>query len=81
MRKNRKKSDSYRFNGISEMNRVGIAELQVQIENFKKKLETVNDADAKEWTERWLKRFQQEHAKKERQFEHKRLDTEKRHRK
>jgi hypothetical protein len=66
MQKNRKKADTYRFNGLWAMQPVGIAELQSLIRTFSRKLADLEDADDKKRTARWLQRFQRELTKKER---------------
>jgi flagellar biosynthesis GTPase FlhF len=67
--KNRKKAETYRFNGLWEMRPVGIAELESLIQRFQRKRIDPNDPDDKKWTARWLQRFQRELAKKERSLE------------
>jgi hypothetical protein len=74
MRRNRKKADTYRFNGVWGMNSVGIAELETLIQRFRHKLTDPTDPDDKKWTVRWLRRFQREAAKKERGLEKKQRD-------
>ena len=80
MKKNRKKADTYRFNGVWGMKPIGTAELKILIEQFKSKLDDRNDRDDKKWTARWLKRFQLELAKKEKNLDQKQAVAAKRRR-
>jgi hypothetical protein len=68
--KNRKKSETYRFNGYPHKNpksihSVTISDLKSYIDAFTKKLADPDDADDKRWTKRWLERFKRELAKKQ----------------
>lgn len=65
MKRNRKNSDTYRFNGVSGIKTVVIADLRKLIAKFEGKLADPDDGDDKKWVARWLKRFQQELSKKE----------------
>ena len=65
MKQNRKKSDSYRFNGVWGIKTVAIADLRELVAKFEAKLADPDDGDDKKWVARWLKRFQQELSKKE----------------
>jgi hypothetical protein len=69
MKKNRKKADTYRFNGnpgihACSIQPVKITELKSRIESLKAKLLDPDDPDDKKWTARWLKRYEMELAKK-----------------
>jgi hypothetical protein len=69
MKKNRKKADTYRFNGHpyldpDSIHSVTSAELESRIKEFEAKLADPNDSDDKKWTARWLSRFKKELAKK-----------------
>jgi hypothetical protein len=71
MAKNRKKTDTYRFNGnpslqARSIHPVTMAELELWIVDWEAKLADPNDPNDKKWTERWLKRFRMELAKKRR---------------
>ena len=71
MKKNRKKSDTYRFNGhpyfhASSIFSVEIAELETRIKSYESKLADPNDPDDKKWTARWLARYRKELDKKQR---------------
>jgi len=61
MRKNRKKAETYRFNGHPTL-----VELESRIADLEAKLADTNDPDAKGWTARWLKRYETEMEKKSR---------------
>ena len=70
MKKNRKKADTYRFNGhpfldAGSIHSVEIAELEARIKQFESKLADANDPDDKKWTARWLERFRKELDKKQ----------------
>lgn len=65
MTKNRKKTETFRFNGVWGMQPVKIADLQVLIQQYEKKLADPNDPDDPKWTKHWLVRFQRELKKKE----------------
>jgi hypothetical protein len=70
MKKNRKKAETYRFNGnpyfhAGSIHSVTIADLESRIKSFEAKLADPNDPDDKKWTERWLSRFKRELAKKQ----------------
>jgi len=69
MKRNRKKNDTYRFNGhpflhANSIHSVKIADLESSIGKLEAKLADPHDPDAKDWTARWLKRYMQELAKK-----------------
>jgi hypothetical protein len=69
MKKNRKKADTYRFNGHpflhpDSIHSVTMADLESRIKEFEAKLADPNDPDDKKWTARWLSRFQEEYDKK-----------------
>lgn len=69
MKKNRKKADTYRFNGnpflhAGSIHSVTMADLELRVKEFEAKLADPNDQDDKKWTARWLSRFQQELDKK-----------------
>jgi hypothetical protein len=81
MARNRKKSDTYRFNGIFGIKSVEASELKTLIERFKAKDVDSNDRDDKKWTAHWLQRYQQELAKKEKTLEQRQTDAAKRLRK
>ena len=81
MTKNRKKSDTYRFNGVSGIKSVKASELKIWIDQFEAKQTATDDPDDNKWTCRWLKRLQQELAKKERTLEQRQADLTKRLRK
>ena len=67
--KNRKKADTYRFNGYPHLQAgsiqsVQMADLESFIKQFEAKLADPDDADDKKWTARWLERFRKELDKK-----------------
>jgi hypothetical protein len=68
MKKNRKKADTYRFNGYPfqarSIHSVKIEDLESRIKDLEAKMADPNDADDKRWTARWLTRHKQELAKK-----------------
>ena len=69
MKKNRKNTETYRFNGHPYFNArsifsVKIADLEVLVKNFEAKLSDPDDSDDKKWTFRWLERFRRELEKK-----------------
>jgi hypothetical protein len=69
MKKNRKKADTYRFNGhtylhASSIHSVEMADLEAQVNVFEAKLADPDDPDDKKWTARWLERFRKELDKK-----------------
>jgi hypothetical protein len=69
MKKNRKKTDTYRFNGNpflheGSIHSVSMARLEVLIKKFEAKLSDPHDPNDKKWTARWLSRFQKELDKK-----------------
>jgi hypothetical protein len=69
MKKNRKKVETYRFNGhpflhAGSINPVKIADLESRINELEAKLADPDDADDKRWTASWLKKYKQELAKK-----------------
>jgi hypothetical protein len=70
MKKNRKKADTYRFNGnpylhAASIHSVEISDLEANVKAFEAKLADPNDPDDKKWTARWLSRFKEELAKKQ----------------
>jgi hypothetical protein len=69
MKKNRKKAETYRFNGNPflhprSIHPIRIEELEGLIKGFEAKLANPNDPDDKKWTARWLQRFKRELSKK-----------------
>jgi hypothetical protein len=71
MKINRKKSETYRFNGhpyfhAHSIFSVETTELEARVKQFEAKLADPNDPDDKKWTARWLARYRKELAKKER---------------
>ena len=69
MKRNRKKADTYRFNGNpflhgGSIHSVEIAELEARITQLEAKLADPKDPDDKKWTARWLERFRKELDKK-----------------
>jgi hypothetical protein len=64
--KNRKKADTYRFNGVWGMEPVLIEELERGVRYYRFKLRWRGDRDAKGWTARWLGRYERELEKKRR---------------
>ena len=69
MKRNRKKVETYRFNGYTHLHAgsihpVTIADLESRIRAFEAKLTDPEDADDKRWTRRWLGRFETELSKK-----------------
>jgi 3-phenylpropionate/cinnamic acid dioxygenase small subunit len=69
MKKNRKKADTYRFNGnpffhAGSIFSVEMAGLEARVKQFEAKLADPNDPDDKKWTARWLERFRKELEKK-----------------
>ncbi|MHB1423440.1 MAG: hypothetical protein ACYC3I_09660 [Gemmataceae bacterium] len=69
MKKNRKKSETYRFNGNpflrpGSIHPVRIEDLEGLIKVFEAKLADSNDPEDKKWTTRWLQRINRELAKK-----------------
>jgi hypothetical protein len=69
MKKNRKKTDTYRFNGnpglhAGSIRSVTMADLEILMKQFEAKLADPHDSDDKKWTARWLERFRKEHEKK-----------------
>jgi hypothetical protein len=69
MKKNRKKADTYRFNGhphfhADSIHSVTMADLELRIKQFEAKLADPSDPDDKKWTARWLNRFRKELDKK-----------------
>lgn len=69
MKKNRKKADTYRFNGhpyfhSDSIHSIEMADLEARIKQFETKLADPDDPDDKKWTARWLKRFRKELDKK-----------------
>ena len=71
MKKNRKKVETYRFNGYPHLNPrsilpVKIEELKQGINELEAKLADPSDCDDKKWTAIWLKRYREELEKKQR---------------
>jgi hypothetical protein len=71
MKKNRKKSETYRFNGHPYFHAysifsVEIPELEARVKQLESKLADPNDPDDKKWTTRWLVRYRKELDKKQR---------------
>ena len=69
MKKNRRRVDTYRFNGnpflhAGSIHSVTMAELESRIKEFRAKLANPDDPDDKKWTARWLSRFRKELDKK-----------------
>ena len=69
MKKNRKKADTYRFNGnlflhVGSIHSVTMVDLEARVKEFEAKLADPNDPDDKKWTARWLSRLQKELDKK-----------------
>jgi hypothetical protein len=74
MKKNRKRVETYRFNGnpsfhAGSIHSVTIEELESRIKELEAKLADRTNSDDKKWTERWLSRYQQELAKKRKRLE------------
>ena len=80
MKKNRKKSDTFRFNGVWDMKPIETDKLKSLIGKFQSKLTDPDDLDDKKWTARWLKRLQQELLKKEKSLDQKQTVVAKRRR-
>jgi hypothetical protein len=71
MKPNRKKTDTYRFNGHPSLHEnsihpVTIADLESRIEKFTAKLADPRDPDDKKWVATWIRRFESELKKKRR---------------
>jgi hypothetical protein len=71
MKTNRKKSDTYRFNGDpsqdpSSIRPVTIADLEARIEKFIAKHSDPADPDDKKWIQGWIRRYETELKKKRR---------------
>ena len=69
MKKNRKKADTYRFNGhpsfrAGSIHSVEMADLEARIKQLEAKLADPDDPDDKKWTSGWLERYRKELAKK-----------------
>lgn len=69
MKKNRKKADTYRFNGhpflhAGSIHAVTIVTLLARIKQWEAKLADPTDPDDRKWTERWLERYRKELDKK-----------------
>ena len=65
MKQNRKKTETYRFNGAPHSNpgsihSVNIIDLEMRIVDLEAKLADPNDADDKRWPQRWLKLHKKE---------------------
>jgi hypothetical protein len=70
MRRNRKKVETYRFNGYPHLNSrsilsVRMAELAERIKKWEAKLADPADPDDKKWTAQWLERYRREYEKKQ----------------
>jgi hypothetical protein len=83
MKKNRKKADTYRFNGnphlhSGSIHSVQIAELESQNKEFEAKLADPNDPYDKKWTAGRLDRYRKELDKKRKGQNLKRRDKQKR---
>ena len=81
--KNRKKTETYRFNGhptfhSKSIHSVTIDELKLRIKECKEKLLDANDPDDKKWTKRWLTRYEKELLKKRKGLELKQQEKSKR---
>ena len=81
MTKNRKTSDIYRFNGISGLKSVETTKFKTLVDRLLAKQANPEDPDEKRWVARWLKRFQQKLAKKEKAREQRKTDSSKQQRK
>ena len=67
--KNRKKADTYRFNGnpylhTGSIQSVEMVDLEGMVKQFEAKLADPDDPDDKKWRARWLERFRKELDKK-----------------
>ncbi len=76
---NRKKTETYRFNGYPHLNAKSIrsfdiSKLESIIGEFETKLANPNDSDDKKWTQRWLSRFEKELKKKQKGLALKQLE-------
>ena len=70
MKKNRKRADTYRFNGhptfhAGSIDSVEMTALAAEVRKFEAKLADPDDRDDKKWTARWLHRLQKELDKKQ----------------
>ena len=69
MKKNRKRADTYRFNGhpyfdAGSIFSIEVGDLEALVKQYEAKLADSADPDDKKWTARWLDRFQKELDKK-----------------
>ena len=69
MRRDPKTGDTYRFNGSPHLHSgsirpLSIADLEARIRELEAKLADPVDLDDRKWTERWLRRYEAELAKK-----------------
>jgi hypothetical protein len=67
--KNRKKAETYRFNGYphcdpGSIHSVEVGQLEARIKEFEAKLADPDDPDDKKWIARWLLRYVRERDKK-----------------
>lgn len=77
MKRNRKHTETYRFNGYphrdpGSIHSVGIARLEEGVREYESKLASATDPDDKKWVKRWLDRYRAELAKKRKGLELKR---------
>ena len=84
--KNRKRADTYRFNGHPFFNAKSIfsvetEKLEERIKRLEAKLADPNDLDDPRWTQYWLERYQQELKKKQKGKAFKEKERQKGHKK
>jgi hypothetical protein len=70
MKKNRKRADTFRFNGhpffhATSIFSVEMSELESCVKKLEAKLADPADPDDKKWTARWLERYRKEFEKKQ----------------